>query len=297
MKKSLTFRITLFIIKLKGLKKEFSKDPIDFKKIRKEDVYQPRGRFFKQNNIRKFEVSNSSITEIGPQQNATKLLIFIHGGAYISGPAQHHWDTVKEISKQTQHTVWVCNYPKAPENTISKISDNIDAIYSAALETYQPNQISCIGDSVGGTLTTALIQRLITKSIELLPSKIMLISPVMDASMTNSDIEKIEITDPMLSTTGVLSAKKMCAGDTNLKDPKISPLYGSFKNFPRTILFAADNDITYPDQMLAVQKLMKAQVNIELIEGKGMPHIWPFLPIMKEAKLSLKQIIDKLNHK
>ncbi len=47
MKQSLTYYITLFVIRFKGLKKTFSKDPIDFQKIRKEDVYYPKGSFFK----------------------------------------------------------------------------------------------------------------------------------------------------------------------------------------------------------------------------------------------------------
>ena len=295
MKQSLTYYITLWIIKLKGLKKDFSKDPIDFKKIRKEDVHRPKSGFFKRNPFRTFKILDSLITEIGKTGNSESLLLFIHGGAFISGPAQHHWDTARTIAKQTNHAIWMCAYPKAPENKITKISENIDAIYSAALERYQPNQISIIGDSAGGTLATSLMQRLIENQIKL-PRRIILVSPVMDASMSNPEITKVDGTDPMLSKIGVLSAKKMCAGNTDLKDLMISPLYGSFKSFPQTLLFLAENDINYPDQKLAVVKFMEAEVDLKIIEGKNMPHIWPFLPVMKEAKASLKEIISVLNN-
>lgn len=189
----------------------------------------------------------------------------------------------------------MCDYPKAPENKITKISENIDSIYKIALENYLPNQISFIGDSAGGTLVTSLIQRLIKKNIKL-PSKIILISPVMDASMSNPEIEKVEKIDPMLSKTGVLSAKKMCVESNDLKNVMISPLYGSFENFPQTILFLAENDITYPDQKLALQKFIENKINLELIEGKNMPHIWPLLPVMKEARTSLNEIIRIINN-
>ena len=295
MKQSLTYYITLLFIKLKGLKKDFSKDPIDFKKIRKDDVHHPKDNFFKQNQLRNFKVSESLITEIGINGNSENLLIFIHGGAFISGPAQHHWDTAKKIAKQTNYKIWMCNYPKAPENKITIISENIDSIYSAALESYLPNQISFIGDSVGGTLITSLIQRLIKNQMKL-PRKIILVSPVMDASMSNPEIEKVEDIDPMLSKTGILSAKKMCAENNDLKNVMISPLYGSFENFPQTVLFLAENDITYPDQKLAVVKLTEAKINLEIIEGKNMPHIWPFLPVMKEAKIALNEIIRIINN-
>jgi hypothetical protein len=83
MKQSLTYYITLLVIRLKGLKKDFSKDPIDFKKIRKEDVHYPKGKFFRQNKIRNFRVLDSLITEIGLKQNSDKLLIFMEGLLFL----------------------------------------------------------------------------------------------------------------------------------------------------------------------------------------------------------------------
>ena len=295
MKQSLSYYITLLIIKLKGLKKSFSEAPINFEKIRKEDIHYPKGKFFKQNKIRTFKVIDSLITEVGLNKNSDKLLIFIHGGAFISGPAKHHWDSIKKIATQTNYKIWMCDYPKSPENKISKISENIDSIYNTALDQFQPNKISFIGDSVGGTLITSLTQRLILKDIKL-PKKIILVTPVMDASMSNPEIEKVDIIDPMLSKIGILSAKKMCAENNDLKNIMISPLFGSFDKFPHTILFIAENDIFYPDQKLAVKKFINAKINFELIEGKNMPHIWPFLPVMKEAKTSLNEIIRIINN-
>jgi len=285
----------MLVLKLKGIKSDFSKDPVDYKKIRKEDVPLPKGRFFKQDKVKRFKILDSTITEIAGNKNAKKLLIFIHGGAFISGPAKHHWDTIKTLSQQTDYSIWMCDYPKAPESKIGVISENIDEVYKVALETYASNQISFIGDSVGGNLISCLVQRLVTKKKEL-PYKIILISPVMDASMTNPQAKEIEAIDPMLSISGVVSAKKMCAGDLNLSHKMISPLNGSFKGFPSTVLFLADYDICYPDQILACNKLKNQDVSLEVFIGEGMPHIWPFLPVMKEAKTALKKIIDILNN-
>ncbi|WP_199851592.1 alpha/beta hydrolase fold domain-containing protein [Brumimicrobium mesophilum] len=293
MKHSLTYYITLLVIKLKGLKKNFSEDPIDYLKIRKEDVHEPKGRFFKENQLRKFNISNSTITEIGQNKNSEQLVIFLHGGAFISGPTEHHWNALMEIAKQTQFKVWMCDYPKAPENHISAISENIDSIYETALSSYKSENIFLIGDSVGGTLVTTLTQRLIKNKIDL-PRKVILICPVMDASMSNPEIKLIDASDPILSRKGVLSAKKMCAGTTDLKNELISPLYGSFDKFPETIIFIAENDITLPDQKKVVQKMKETKIKFEIVVGEDMPHIWPFLPVMKEAKTALNDIIQYL---
>lgn len=294
MKPSLSYYFTLLVIKLKGVKRNFSSDPIDYLKIRKDDIHRPSGSFYKKHILRTFKVSDTKISEVAVNENAEHLLIFIHGGAFISGPAQHHWDSVKKIAKKANYKIWLCDYPKAPEHQIDIISKNIDSIYASALKSYQADQISIIGDSVGGSLTTALIQRVILKKGEL-PNKLILVTPVMDASMSNPAIKTLEKSDPMLSIEGVLSAKKMCAGSKDLKDPIISPLYGSFEGFPSTVLFLAQNDIMYPDGKLAEIKMKKNNVDLEVFEGCNMPHIWPLLPVMKEAKTALNKIIRTIN--
>ncbi len=285
--------MTLWVIKFKGIKKKFSQDPIDFIAIRKEDVFQPKGLFFKKHITQQFQIAKTLITEVSCKGNPKKLLLFIHGGAFISGPAQHHWDTIKTIAKKTDYTIWMCNYPKAPEHKIEEISKNIDAVYSKALEQFTSDNVILIGDSVGGTLAISLIQRLIVEK-KPLPLKTILISPVMDASMSNIEIDTLDIIDPMLSKTGILSAKKMCAGSISLQNEIISPLYGSFEEFPETILFLSENDIMYPDQKLAVEKFIQAGVHPKVILGENMPHIWPLLPVMKEAKIALHQLIKLL---
>ncbi|MBE8712203.1 alpha/beta hydrolase [Sphingobacterium hungaricum] len=294
MKKSITYYLLVFVIKIKGIKKILSGDPVDYRKLRKDDVFNPRNSYLRKNtHSRTFTVLETTISEISSKEKSSKLLIFIHGGAFVSGPVQHHWDAVEKIVKQTAYTVWMCNYPKAPEHTISQLSENIDHVYGKALEKFNPEDITIVGDSVGGTLAIALVQRLIQKNM-ILPHRLIVISPVVDATLSNPKIEEIEPLDIMLSKKGVLSAKEMCAGESSLNDASISPINGSFEGFPKTLLFIAENDITYPDQQRLVKKLEKSNIDHQVILGYEMPHIWPLLPVMKEAKSSFNIIIDLL---
>ncbi len=292
MKKSLSYHLVSFVLKLKGIKKTFSTDPVDYKKIRKEDVKIPKGSFFKKQ--KRFTVLDTTITEVLSKEGTNKLILFIHGGAFISGPAEHHWNTIKKLHKHTEYTIWLCDYPKAPESQIDVISNNIDAVYKKALESYQPENIVLLGDSVGGTLSFALVQRLIKNQKEI-PSKIIAISPVMEATLSNPRIMEFVKKDPMLSKKGILSAKKMCANNEDLKDLKISPIYGSFDGFPKTLLFLGENDIMYPDQEILVEKLKESNITFRAIVGKQMPHIWILLPFLKEGKIALKELLKELN--
>ena len=292
MNKSFTYYLTIFVIQLKGIKNIFSKSPIDYLKLRKIDVYSPNSKFYKTNKISTFQILKTAITQIENSEKSDKLLIYLHGGAFISGPAQHHWDSLEYISKKTNLDIWMCNYPKAPENQIEEISINMDQIYQTALSKYPSENIVLMGDSAGGTLVIALTQRLILNK-EKLPSKLILISPVLDATFKNEKILEIEKKDIMLSKKGVSSAISMCSEHSN--DPRISPINGEFNFFPKTYLYIAEHDITFPDQLIFSSKLNLENIDNEIYIGKEMPHIWPLLPVMKEAKTALHQIINNIN--
>lgn len=294
MSRSLSYYLVLGMLKIKGIKKQFSESPINFRKIREKDVHRPTNGLLRKFETTTFKIDESSITVIRKTSRPERLLLYVHGGAFVAGPGQHHWDFLETLTNAANICSWLCNYPKAPEHRINLISENLDEVYAFALSHYAAENIILMGDSVGGTLIIALVQRLI-KNQQPLPSKLILLSPVLDASFSNPAIAAIEPLDPMLSVAGAKSAKQLCAIAGDLRDPRISPLYGSFKGFPETHLFAGELDITYPDQQVFAERLQEANVNFSLVIGKGMPHIWPLLPVMKEAKQARNQLIAILN--
>lgn len=287
----ISYHLTMLVLKLKGVKRTFSESPIDVKKLRKEDVHVPSPGLLKGNLTSVFKVQQTRITAISPAQPqaADFLILYCPGGAFVYGPTELNWHMISHVVKKTRTKAWLVDYPKAPETKIEEITANINGVYAEALKHYNPANIILMGDSVGGNLMISLLQRLI-KAGEALPARLIAISPVMDASLSNPEIDRIDQLDPLLSKPGALSAKKMCAGNLPLTDPLISPLYGSFKDFPPTHLFIAGHDIMMPDQELAVRKMEEEKVQIEVIKGESMPHIWPLLPVMKEAKSALAKI-------
>ncbi len=284
-------------MKVLGIKKTFSKDPIDVQALRKTDRKKPPAKFYRQFAIEHSTIGASEIISIASKKNNAEkgLIIYLPGGAFVSGPAPHHWDAIGKMVAQTQATIWLVDYPKAPEADINQINQNIDQVYAkAAKEIAAAAPLQMIGDSVGATLIMSLVQRL-TRKQEALPSALILITPVFDASLTNTEIDEIDKVDPMLSKAGARSAKKMCARELDLKDPTISPLYGDFKGFPETMVLLGGKDIMYPDGKLAVQKMNQAGVKLAVIEELEMPHIFPLLPLMHESKNALSKIMSFIN--
>ncbi|MEM7487130.1 MAG: alpha/beta hydrolase, partial [Bacteroidota bacterium] len=272
-------------------KKTFSKSPIDYAKLRKDDIHHPK---IKGLNHHQFKIKDTLITEINSKSKSQSLVLFCHGGGYVSGPGEHHWNAAKKIAKSTSATVWMVDYPKAPEHKIDNILENILEVYNNALEKFSLDDITLIGDSVGGALILSLTQLLVKKGLRI-PDKLILISPVVDATLTNVAIEKTETKDPMLSKAGVLSAKKMCALNGDLSDERISPINVETKGLPPTYLFIAENDITGPDQILMAAKLKKDEVAVQVFYKNRVPHIWPLLPILKEGKKDFDIILKIIN--
>lgn len=291
--KSFTYYLSLLYIKIKGVKKSFSKAPIDYQLLRKEDLHNPDPKIFNPHRHKTFFIEGAPVTEIEPKNSSGKIIIFLHGGAFVYGPVKYHWNSAVDLATHTKSLVWMVNYPKAPEADIQQISTVIDRVYKTALRHHPLKKVILAGDSVGGTLISALVQRLILIQ-QPLPSLVVLISPVMDASLSNPHIGELDRKDPILSRTGALSAKRMAARKLGLKDPMISPLYGSFINFPTTLLFIAENDITRPDQELSAEKMKKEKVELKVFFGEGMPHIWPLLPVLKEGKLAFKELASAI---
>lgn len=281
------------ILRLKGTKRLFSKNPIPVNELRREDKLQPPNKLARLFNLRTFFISDSKITELESKNSSQsqRLIIYLPGGAFISGPNKYAWEFIHNIGAKTKWTSWLVNYPKAPEYQIDTITKNIYAVYLKALEKYPSEKIVLVGDSAGGNLVLSLVQKLIQEK-EAVPFKTILITPVVECSLDHPEIKSIDPLDPMLSASGVRSAKQMCAGELSLKKPLLSPKYGDFKNYPETLLFIAEYDILTPDTQ-ELEEIMKNQgVKIHTHFGKNMPHIWPLLPVIPEGKRTRKKIID-----
>ena len=292
---SLSFRICLGVLAIKGIKKGFSKDPVDPQFHRKGNKNTPPFKRLKNGRMESVMVGQTRVTQFIPSKGGNQsLVLYFHGGAFISGPSDHHWQATKKLFDTTKAQVWMIHYPLAPESKIDALNEQVDLVFEFAKRSFDPSRIIIAGDSAGGTICLSLLQRLVKKSLPL-PAKAILICPVLDCSLEHPDVDKIEKTDPILSPIGVRSAKRMLANGRDLKDPMLSPLYGSFEGFPPLLVFVGGRDIMCPDTLLAVDRMRKKGVEVDLVYKEEMIHIWPILPFMREAKEAFKTILDEVS--
>lgn len=88
---------------------------------------------------------------------------------------------------------------------------------------------------------------------------------------------------------------KLYAGGLDIKDPRLSPVYGEFRGFPPTILTCGTRDLFLSNTVRVNQKLRAVGVNTRLQVFEGITHgayLNPDLPESKEALSEIARFFD-----
>lgn len=235
---------------------------------------------------------------IEPLQNhssSNKIVLYLHGGAYLWGISKRHWDFVKDISQSSNATLIIPDYPLAPESTSTKIYHYIDRLYSDLSKKYKTDNITIIGDSAGGGLTLGFSMYLRNRQIPQ-PKQIILLSPWLDVTMSNKDISTIDPKDKIMNTIGLQMAGDLYAGEANKLNYQISPIYGELSDLPSISLFIGTHDLLLADSRKLIDKLKTVNTTFNYYEYPKMFHDWMLIPSLKESKSALNQIVSLLKY-
>jgi triacylglycerol lipase len=145
-------------------------------------------------------------------------------------------------------------------------------LISARITELGADEVSVYGDSAGGGMALAIAQLLVSRGTPT-PSRMVLISPWLDVTMTNPAIASID--DPILRTASLRTAGQRWAGDLSPTDPLVSPLYGSLAGLPPTAVYCGNMDLLAADVVqLQDQARAGAASNFTFILRNGAIHDW-----------------------
>lgn len=232
--------------------------------------------------ITAFMVGSVSGEAIRPEfaHNPQYAILYAHGGGYVSGGLPYARILAAKLAIATGFTTYSFDYRLAPEHPYPCALEDGLAVYAHLLDIgYEPEKIIFAGESAGGNLALAMVQNLI-KNGQDLPAQLILFSPWTDMTTSSDSYDTYAQKDPILTKDYISECARVyieIAGDA--KDPRFSPLYGSFDDFPPVYIMAGRNEILLDDSVRLCDKINEAGSYAELdIEENGW-HVYQQMPV------------------
>ena len=235
--------------------------------------------------------------KIAPE-NANRLLIHFHGGAYVLNPGEAGTREGMIMAAYGHAKVISVDYRLAPDNPYPAAIDDAIAVYKELIKTVPPRNIGVFGTSTGGGITMALMLRARQEGVPL-PGAIAPGSPWVDITKTGDTYFTNELVDNFqVGYEGFLEGSaEIYANGHDMKDPMLSPVYGDLRGFPPTFITTGTRDLFLSLAARTHRKLRQAGVVAELQVFEGVSHaqysLNPFVPETKECFEEIQRFFDR----
>jgi len=211
-----------------------------------------------------------------PGSDASRVLMFFHGGGYCSGSIRSHRRMVSEAGRAAGVRTLAVGYRLAPEHPYPAAADDALAAWQfLRREGIAPAHVAIGGDSAGGGLTVALINRLRAAG-EKLPGCAWLVSPWTDLTMSGSTLVSKDAVDPLIHKAYLeeLAGAYVPAG-MERADPRLSPLHADLAGLPPTLIQVGSAETLLADATRFAAAAGAADVAVTLEIWAHMIHAWP----------------------
>jgi acetyl esterase/lipase len=243
----------------------------------------------KKYDIQESIINNRKVWTIKPKEKGSdKVVLYLHGGAYVSTIKKYHWKFVEELILKTNATIVIPDYPLAPSSNCENAIDFVGQLYQELLKKYTSENIDLMGDSSGGGLALGFAMQL-SKENKPQPHQIILLFPWLDVTMSNKDILEIDKKDKILGIEPLQIAGKAFAGELDLKDYRVSPIYGDFSGLGKISVFVGTHDLFVADCRKLKSLAKTSNISMNYFEYPKMFHGW-VLASMQESKVAKNQI-------
>jgi acetyl esterase/lipase len=221
---------------------------------------------------------------LAPGSDASRVLLFFHGGGYCSGSIVSHRRLATEAGRAAGTRTLAVGYHLAPENPFpAALNDAIAAWRFLRAQGIDAEHIAVGGDSAGAGLTVALINALLAGG-EALPACGWLISPWTDLTMSGTTLVTKDAIDPLIHKGYLLElAEAYLPPHVDRKDPRVSPLYADLTGMPPLLIQVGSDEGLLADATRFAAAAGEADVEVTLEIWPRMIHAWPLWNAKLEA--------------
>lgn len=222
----------------------------------------------------------------------SRSILLFHGGGYVFGTAKQHRPLAGRIAKAADATVYVPEYRLAPEHPHPAAIDDGITAYRAMLERVPAHDLVVGGDSAGGGLTLAMLQRARDEGLPM-PAGMVLISPWLDLSSSGKSYTSNVESDIVIRPASIDRATAWYCQDIATDDPRVSPLFADMSGLPPALVQVSAVELLYSDSDRFVDLAREAGVDVTFQIDSDMWHVWHLTaPLVTEARHSIAKIGD-----
>src|ERR1700681_2579618 len=213
---------------------------------------------------------------IAPGSDASRVLLYFHGSGYCSGSILSHRRLVTEAGRAAKTRTLAIEYRLAPEHPFPAAQDDALAAWNFVRQSgIAADHIVIGGDSAGGGLTIALINRLRAAG-EHTPGCAWLLSPWTDLTLSGSTLATKDAVDPIIHKAYLAElVEAYLPSDMDRKDPRVSSLYSDLRDFPPTLIQVGSCETLLADSTRFAAAAGAANVAVTLEIWPDMIHAWP----------------------
>lgn len=209
-----------------------------------------------------------------PAAEAGRVILYLHGGGYVSGSIESHRQLVIEAGRQAGARTLAVDYRRAPENHFPAALQDCLAGYRFLLSGgFDPGRIAIAGDSAGGGLTIACLTSL-RDAGEPLPGCAWCISPWVDLTMSGESMASKAATDPMIQKDYLQEIGGAYLGGADPRNPLASPLYADLANLPPLLIQVGTAETLLDDAVRLAGRAGDADLCATLETYPDMIHVW-----------------------
>lgn len=206
-----------------------------------------------------------------PAANRDKVFVNLHGGGFNSDSGSYSESI--PIASYAQVKVVAVLYRLAPENPFPAGVDDAIAVYKELLKTYKPSHIVIYGTSAGAIMTGEVAVKL--KQLGLpMPAALGIFSGIGDFARAgdSASIYSLRGLSGHLDPPAPGPHDPYYIGNTDPKDPVLSPIYADLHGLPPALFVTGERDALMSGTVNLHRAFLRAGVDARLVVFDAMPH-------------------------
>ena len=228
---------------------------------------------------------------VSPPGAPARSLLYLHGGAYVSGAARTHRALTTQLAVRCGAQVLAPDYRLAPEHPFPAALEDAVAAWRALRAEAPGRPLVLAGDSAGGGLALATALRL-RELGEPLPLCLVLFSPWVDLGLAGLP-EAAPPGEALLSRAWLRASAAAYLAGQSPQQPLASPVLADLRGLPPLLVQVGSDELLLADAQRLAARAEAAGVRVRLEVYPGLWHVFQLhAGLLRASEAALQAAAD-----